>query len=207
MKMKKMLIVLAAVVSCGLFAQENLLKNGGFEQVSKRPKASDKYIMGNIKRGWDFGPGPVAKIPTHWVPNVNTGKVKLEIITVGADGKNKEHVVEGKNSLHITGKGFHLYNQVSLKPGKYRFSLKYKGSGRVTLCFYSYTRNAQGRIVHSGSRAPMTMMAAPQWKTYTKELEIGKWTPGTVHCTFALTGTNADVYIDDISVVAIPAGK
>lgn len=202
--MKKLLFALAAAITCSISAQENVLKNGGFEVISKRPKASDKYIMSNIKRGWDFGPGPVAKIPAHWVPSGISGKVKLEIVTIGEDGKNKEHVVEGKNSIHFKGASFHFYQSTYLKPGKYRFSLKYKGSGRISLCFYSYKVDAKTRRgIHLGSNAPMTMLAKPEWQTFTKEMEIGKWHAGTSECSFALTGKDADFYIDDVVITPV----
>lgn len=203
--MKKTLMVLAAAAACTLAAQEkNLLTNGGFEKVSKVAKASDKYIMGCIKRGWDFGRGPVAKIPSAWVANANTGKVKLRIVTIGENGENKEHVAEGKNSIHITGAGFHLYNHANLKPGKYKFSFKYKGSGRVTICFYAYKKDPKtGRGIHVTSKAPMTTMAKPQWQTYTKVMEIGKWNPSITRCTFALTGSKADFYVDDMQVIPV----
>ena len=204
--MKKTLIALTAALAAVVSAQEanNLLINGGFEKVSKIAKASDKYIVGRIKQGWDLGMGPVAKVPTNWVPNVATGKVKLRIVTVGANGENKENVTEGKNALHISGEGFHLYNSRNLKPGKYKFSFKYKGSGRVTICFYCYKLDPKTRRgVHVQSIAPMTVMAKPQWQTFTREMEIGTWKPEISTCTFALTGTKADFYIDDMIVTAV----
>ena len=66
--MKKMSIALAVGMSAALFAGENLLRNGGFESIRKTPKASSKYLMGQIQKGWDFGPGPVAKVPSDWSP-------------------------------------------------------------------------------------------------------------------------------------------
>ncbi len=208
--MKKTLIALTAALTAIVSAQEetNLLENGGFEKVSKIAKASDKYIVGRIKQGWDFGMGPVAKIPANWVPNVATGKVKLRIVTIGENGENKENVTEGKNALHISGEGFHLYNSRNLKPGKYKFSFKYKGSGRVTICFYCYKKDPKtGRGVHLTSNAPMTAMAKAEWQTYTREMEIGKWNPEITHCTFALTGTKADLYIDDMKVIPVVEGQ
>lgn len=204
--MKKTLIMFAAAATlCTASAAEvNLLANGGFEKISKVAKASDKYIMTRVKQGWDLGMGPVAKIPQDWVPNAVTGKVKLRIVTVGENGENKENVVEGKNALYVQGQGFHLYNANSLKPGKYKFSFKYKGSGRVTICFYCYKIDPKTRRgVHVQSIAPMTVMAKPQWQTFTREMEIGKWKPEISKCTFALTGTKADFYIDDMIVTAV----
>ena len=202
--MKKRLLALTVGISCLAFAQENLLKNGGFEQISKVPKASDKYIMAQIRTGWDFGAGPVAKIPANWVPN--HGKVKSRIITIGENGENKENVAEGKNSMHFSGETFAMYNSVSLKPGKYKFSFKYKGTGRITIAFYAYGKDPKtGRGKHITSVAPMTVMAGPQWKTYTREIEIGKWKPGITRCTMAVTGSKLDAYIDDVSAIPVEA--
>lgn len=200
--MKKLIFSLAAGLACAAFAQENLLKDGGFENIRKTPKASDKYIMSRIKMGWDFGPGPVAKIPANWVPN--TGKVKFRVITVGENGENKENVAEGKNSIHVSGDNFHLYNASYLKPGKYKISFKYKGTGRVTVAFYAYGKDPKtGRSKHLTSRAPITAMAKANWQTLTREIEIGQWVPGIDRCTFVISGSKMDVYIDDIVVTPV----
>lgn len=199
--MKKTVIMLAMGISAAAFAGENLIANGGFETIKKTPKASSKYLMGQIKQGWDFGPGPVAKVPVNWSPN--GGKIKSAVIEVGENGENKENVAEGKISMHFSGNGFHMYSASSLKPGKYTFSFKYKGSGRVTICFYCYGKDpATGKQKHIRSIAPMTVMAKPEWQTFTKTMEIGgaDWAPGIDRCTFALTGTKCDVYVDDIVV-------
>ena len=199
--MKKTIIMLAMGISAVVFADENLILNGGFEKIAKTPKASSKYLMGQIKGGWDFGPGPVAKVPANWSPN--HGKIKSTVIEVGENGENKENVAEGKVSMHFAGENFHLYNSASLKPGKYTFSFKYKGSGRVSISFYCYGKDPDtGKMKHICSNAPMTVMSKPEWQTFTKTMEIGgaDWAPGIDRCTFALTGTKCDVYVDEVIV-------
>jgi hypothetical protein len=64
-----------------------------------------------------------------------------------------------------------------------------------------------GRGVHLTSNAPMTAMAKAEWQTYTREMEIGKWNPEISQCTFALTGTKADLYIDDMKVIPVVEGQ
>ena len=104
--MKKTVVMLAMGLSAAVFAAENLIENGGFETIRKAPKASSKYLMGQIKNGWDFGPGPVAKVPVNWSPN--GGKIKSTVIKVGENGENKENVAEGKVSMRFAGENFHM---------------------------------------------------------------------------------------------------
>ena len=205
--MKKLIFALTAGLVCAAFAQENIAKNGGFESISKTPKASDKYIMGRIKMGWDFGAGPVAKIPTSWVPNM--GKAKMRIITVGENGENKENVAEGKNSVYFCGNDFSMYNSNYLKPGKYKISFKFKGTGRATISFYAYGKDPNtGKTKHICSRAPITAMGKKDtWQTISREIEIGLWAPGIDRCTLAINGNKADYYIDDIVVTPVTDAK
>ena len=49
-------LVTLAFVAGTLSAQENLLKNGGFEQIVKKTKSGDRYIQEKIK----------AKNPTYF---------------------------------------------------------------------------------------------------------------------------------------------
>ena len=202
--MKKMMAMLAIGISAAVFAEENLILNGSFENVSKIPKASSKYILGQARKGWDFGPGPVAKFPRNWTPN--NGKIKSSVIVVGENGENKENVAEGKVSMHFAGEKFHMYNGANLKPGKYTFTFKYKGSGTVTIAFYGYSVDpATRKGKHLVSKAPMSVRAKPEWQTFSKTMEIGgaDWAPGIDRCTFAVNGTKCDVYIDDISVTEV----
>ena len=199
--MKKMIVILTMGISAAVFAGENLILNGGFEIINKIPKASSKYIMGQARKGWNFGLGPVAKVPRNWTPN--SGKIKSTVIEVGENGENKENVAEGKVSMHFSGENFHMYNGANLKPGKYTFSFKCKGSGTVTISFYGYSVNpATRKAKHLVTKAPFSVKAKPEWQTFTKTIEIGteEWALGISKCTLALTGYKCDVYIDDISV-------
>ena len=78
--MKKSLI-LAAFAAAGLvFAEEPLLKNGGFETTQKTPKGVHKYIQDQVKNGWDLGLGPIASYPKEWLPNGGKDSVKKRIV-------------------------------------------------------------------------------------------------------------------------------
>ena len=46
-------------------------------------------------------------------------------------------------------------------------------------------------------------MAKANWQTLTREIEIGQWVPGIDRCTFVISGTKMDVYIDDIVVTPV----
>lgn len=209
--MNKMIIVLtAALTVCGLFAQapaeKNLLPNGNFEKVRKFPRASSAYYMGitGPKGNWDLGKGPIIKmISGGWTPN-NATKIKLRIITVGPNGENKDLVAEGKNSIHMSGKWFHMYHARKFPTGTYKISLKYKGKGNVGIAFYG-ERKDKGVMRHVMSIEPVSLKAKPQWQTFEKTMVLGKWNPKkeVTHCTFVLTGRDLDAYIDDIKVIRV----
>ena len=46
-------------------------------------------------------------------------------------------------------------------------------------------------------------MAKANWQTLAREIEIGQWVPGIDHCTFVISGSKMDVYIDDIVVTLL----
>lgn len=198
--MKKSIIALALCAAGILTAQENVLLNGGFEKISKRPK-SNAYIMGQVRGGWDFGKGPIAKFVEGWI--TNGGKIKSFVVTIGANGENKEHVAEGKTSLHFVGERFSMYNSQNLKPGKYKLSFKYKGTGRVSIASYNYYDTPQKKTKIVGPRPVVSVLAKPEWKTLEKEIVIGKWDPTINRCALAVNGNKVDVYLDDFSLVPI----
>lgn len=94
--MKKVITTMfCTAVLCGVSANESVLRNGDFEIVEKRAKATSKHLMGQIKQGWNIGNnGPVLELPKWWL--VNNGKGTLRIITAGENGENKENVKNGK---------------------------------------------------------------------------------------------------------------
>lgn len=199
--MKQSIIALALCAAGILTAQENVLLNGGFEKISKKPK-SNAYIMGQVREGWDFGKGPIAKFADGWI--TNRGKIKSFVVTIGANGENKEHVAEGKTSLHFVGERFSMYNSKNLKPGKYKLSFKYKGSGRITIASYNYYDTPQKKTKIMGPPKPVVVtMAKPQWQTLEKDIEIGLWDPVINRCAISVSGNKVDVYLDDFSLVPI----
>ena len=198
--MKKSLLTLALCAAGILAAQENLLTNGGFEKISKTPK-SNTYLMGQVRGGWDFGRGPIAKFPESWV--TNGGKIKSFVVTVGENGENKEHVAEGKTSMHFVGERFSMYYSKALRPGKYKLSFKYKGSGRVSVASYNYHDDARKKTTIVGPRPVCSVLAKPEWKTLTQEITIGKWDSRINRCAIAVSGNKVDIYLDDFSLIPL----
>lgn len=132
--------LLALMASVALvFGGENLLKNGGFEEIHKTPKASSKYYMGKIKDDkCDFGVGPMLTLPAHHT--VGAGSLRLRVNVSTEEEKNHE-VKEGQHSvtLEAIGNGGHLQiGSATLVPGKYKLSFYYKGSGTISACTYCY---------------------------------------------------------------------
>lgn len=201
--MKKTTLISALVLAASMLPAEELLKNGGFEQISSTPKSSSKHLMMLIRKGWDFGPGPVVKSARGWTPS--HGKIKQRLITVGPNGENKENVFAGKNSLYFQGTFFHMYQGANVKPGKYKLSFSYKGKGRVSIVTYSYGKNPDtGKKVYIGPRELAAVQANPQWQTFTKVVEAGKWSNKILHSDIAIAGSNnVDFYIDNVSLTTI----
>ena len=198
--MKKILTGLALAAAGVLCAQENAIGNGSFEQILKKQK-SDSYIMGQVRGGWDFGKGPIAKFPESWV--ANHGKIKSSVVTVGENGENKENVTDGKNSMHFVGERFSIYNSKRLRPGKYKLTFKYKGSGRISFASYNYYDDAKKKTNNLGPRPLVSVLAKDQWQTYSGEVTIGKWNPTINRCLLAINGNKVDVYIDEVSMIPV----
>ena len=191
-----------------LFGEENLVGNGGFEETVKKAKSSDKYLMGQIKNGWDFGPGPLAVLPADWLPN--GGKCKLEIITVGESGENKENVHGGKNAARFLGEGGHIITSASVKPGKYELSFWYKGSGLIQFCAYCYginpTTGKPGLFLKT--LAVMNLRADTQeWTNYKDVIQAGDGDSAIALCSIALAVSKCDLYVDDVSLKAVEENK
>ena len=103
---KSLILTLGLCMGLTLSAADgNLMKNGGFEKISKSTKSSSKYLMQKIKEGWHVGNGPLAILPTNWV--LNMGAAKVEMLKKADDAKN---VHSGEYAMKVTAtKTSHLY--------------------------------------------------------------------------------------------------
>lgn len=199
--MKKSIIALALCAAGILTAQENVLLNGGFEKISKRPK-SNSYIMGQVRGGWDFGKGPIAKFVEGWV--TNGGKIKSFVVTIGANGENKEHVHGGKVAAYFENFHGHMTTSSRLKPGKYEITYWYKGKGEFLPCAYRYGINpATGKLgKFMGTQVLFRKkMNAAVWTQDRQTFEIPA--NGVVEASLALAAAGATFYLDDIVVKAV----
>lgn len=208
MTMKKLFTtIICAATVCGVTAAESVLRNGDFEIVEKRAKATSKHLMGQIKQGWNIGNnGPVLELPKWWL--VNNGKGTLRIITAGEKGENKENVKNGKNSLYFESRGGQfMCTAPKFKPGKYTLKFSAKGKGALSFNCYCYGINPKtgkvARFITSEKIHVLKDDTANAWKDYTQVVEIGKKTEGAKECTFAFYGTYGAFYLDDISLTPV----
>ena len=206
--MKKVITTMfCAAVLCGVSANESVLRNGDFEIVEKRAKATSKHLMGQIKQGWNIGNnGPVLELPKWWL--VNNGKGTVKIITVGEKGENKENVKNGKNSLYFESRGGQfMCTAPKFKPGKYTLKFSAKGKGALAFNCYCYGIHPKtgkvARFITSEKIHVLKDDTANAWKDYTQVVEIGKKTEGAKECTFAFYGTYGAFYLDDISLTPV----
>lgn len=206
--MKKLIttVICAAAVMTLAAAEKNLIANGGFEKISKQPKGTSKYLLGQIKQGWDVTPGPIAELPQNWL--LNGGKGKLRIAKVGADGSGKENVHSGKYALHLEMKGGHIATSCQLKPGYYEVSFWYKGSGNIIFCTYEYGINPNtGKLgKHVGTYAVINkkVNSPTAWKQFKAVFKVGR-KKETVQGSLAFCGNGGTCYLDDFVVKAVPA--
>lgn len=205
MKIKQVMTALfAAAMFSGLFAGENLIKNGDFEKITRRAKGADKYLFNQIRNGWDIGAGPMAVLPESWL--LNGGKGKLRVITVGENGENKEKVHSGKHSLYFEEIDGHIANGCVLKPGKYELSFWYKGTGTIMFAMYEYGINPKtGKVGrHLGSYSVCRFMAnSPgKWAQHKKIITVGQ-AKDAKHGSIALCGNKGGFYLDDIVIKAV----
>jgi hypothetical protein len=204
--MKKSLIAgLFATLLFSAFSAENLLENGGFEEVSQVPKATDKYLMEQIKNGWNVGSGPLAEMPSGWSPN--GGTVKFRIITVGENSENKENVHSGKHSAYFQlGNIFCQFpNKNAFKPGKYELNFWYKGTGQIGFSCYCYGIDPATGMPQKHLGSPRFCQFAldnpEKWKEFRQTYELG--VPGTVYFILAFCGANGECYLDDVCLTAV----
>lgn len=195
--MKKALtLALAFCAALTLSAQEvNLMKNGGFEKIHKSTKASNKYIMGRIKAGWDFGKKPIITLPTDWVANV--GAAKLEIVSKAADAKN---VHSGNYALKMTAQKYgHIYTS-GAKAGKYKVSMWVKGNGTIAVVGYGYAkkRGAGSFIIMRSQK-----VAGEEWKQITHTFDSKKINSKAESFAFALSVAKGPVFVDDIVLTPV----
>lgn len=207
--MKKLLATfMFAAAVCGVSASENVILNGDFEEISKTAKATSPFLLGQIKRGWDLGFGPIVEMPKLWLPN--NGKGKLRVMTVGPNGENKENVHSGKHAIYIETKGAHFRCAKGFKPGKYEFKFWAKGKGVLRFTSYLYgvkPETGSTKFYHIGGKDIYTLNedTQGQWKEYKKVVEIGTHNKNIKSCLFAMYAwpKPAAFYLDDISLIPV----
>ena len=195
---KSLILTLGLCMGLTLSAADgNLMKNGGFEKISKSTKSSSKYLMQKIKEGWHVGNGPLAILPTNWV--LNMGAAKVEMVKKADDAKN---VHSGEYAMKVTAtKTSHLYTS-GAKGGTYDISYWAKGNGTVYIIAYCYCSDKKIRSVTLMN----SKVAGDEWKEFKKTVDIKKLCPQVNTFAFAVAfAKNSVVVIDDISLAPAAA--
>jgi len=197
-------LITLAFAAGTLSAQENLLKNGGFEQIVKKTKSGDRYIQEKIKAGWNFGAGPLAKVPAEWIPNL--GSAKLEI----ADAeKEKENVHGGRYAMRLTtgeNKGAHIYTS-GAKAGKYEIAVWAKGKGKFSVTGYFYRKDPESGKTRYVASVPLVQGTAKEnsWTEFKKRIDTAKIKPEAGSFKLALSaGKNSCIVFDDVKLSPEP---
>ena len=204
--MKKTIAILLSAVTLSCMATEkNLVPNGDFEQIGKTAKGTDKYLINQIKGGWDIGAGPVAVLPKRWL--LNGGKGKLRVITVGDNGENKENVHGGKHAIFFEEMNGHVASGCSIPPGKYELSFWYKGTGTFSFGTYDYgihpATGKVGKFVGGSQICTIRANSPDKWTQHKVVFEIGKNKPAVKRSTVAHYGNKGGYYLDDVVVKAV----
>ena len=193
-------LVTLAFVAGTLSTQENLLKNGGFEQIVKKTKSGDRYIQEKIKTGWDFGTGPLVKVPAEWIPNLGTAK--LEIIDAE---KEKENVHEGRYAMRLTTgekSGAHIYTS-GATAGKYEITVWAKGKGRFSVIGYFYRKDPESGKTRYVASVILIQGTAKEnnWTEFKKRIDTAKIKPEAGSFRLALSaGKNSCIIFDDVKL-------
>lgn len=202
--MKKIFVAMfCSAVVCSVSAEENLVKNGGFEEVTNYAKGATRWLRSQIKGGWDVGSGPLAELPKFWL--LNGGKGKIRVVSIGENGENKENVHSGKHAIYFESRGGQFLNTApNFKPGKYEIKFWAKGNGILAFTSYNYGENpSTGRInkfLYSMTLWSVKIDTQDAWKEYSKIVEIGTDKPEIRGCAFAIYGKAGSCYLDDISL-------
>lgn len=180
------------------------MKNGSFEIISKTPKGSSQYLLKRIRAGWDFGRNPVISMPKHWTPGGVTGRIQLRVIDKNKPGEEK-NVQHGNKSLRLEGDGnFYCSNQ--FYPGTYRLSVWAKGNGRITvICHSGYRAAVRGEKPRPGKRKVLLRIkATPEWKEYQITMPMGHTVPPCDYNDILIAiDKAAPVYLDNITLIPI----
>ena len=193
-------LVTLAFAAGTLSAQENLLKNGGFEQIVKKTKSGDRYIQEKIKAGWNFGAGPLAKVPAGWIPNLGTAKLEI------ADAeKEKENVHGERYAMRLTtgeNRGAHIYTS-GAKTGKYEIAVWAKGKGKFSVIGYFYRKNPQSGKTKYAASVTLIQGTAKEnrWTEFKKRIDTAKIKPEAGSFRLALAvGKNSCIVFDDVKL-------
>lgn len=190
--MKKMICsILGLCVAFGVYAQEvNVLKNGGFEKITRMNK-NNPTIKAKMKQGWTFGKEQSFILPQNWILNVGAADMSLV-----DKAKAPKDVHGGKYALKMTVKKFaHIFTP-GLKPGKYTVTFWAKGNGTVTTVAYCY--GAKGHYITSYS-LKNNKIAAAEWKKFTNVVDTKRNNAKVTNFAFALS-FGGSVIVDDIAL-------
>lgn len=144
---------------------ENMVKEGGVENVRTRPAMS---FSNALKAGWDFGDDIMITLPIFFDQLAGyPGKI---VVVEGEPGGN---VYQGSKSLYMEGNnsGFYLTvsPQNSKKGERYHMSFWAKGEGKIMVNLVSADDTNAGKACGIVSRS---VSISDKWERYDLDFEV-----------------------------------
>ncbi|MCL5674451.1 MAG: hypothetical protein M1501_01735 [Candidatus Omnitrophica bacterium] len=192
---------LAAVFVTGVFAakqikveKKNLIDNPGFEKVDEIVIGTNDYLQRTRKQGCNLADGPIAVLPSEWVLQGSSGKIRV------VEGKPGKNIYSGKHALFMsTSKDtqMDIYSGSFVAGPTYIISVYARGKGAIYLRTYEYKNTTGGACVG----APMqTFKISDNWTKY--EWIYNRQNPDAKFFNVVvgvMPGSNA--YLDDVELL------
>lgn len=174
-------------------AGENLIVNGGFEEV-KEVDATTGYFLSAIKAGVrlaDDENALLVRIPDKILDQFLSPK--KFIIVEGQPGKE---VHSGKYSLLLSGGGFYLSPMIKVKPGEvYEFTCWAKGDAKVGIHF-NLLDDQQKYFADAGGIPSSVPAGTNDWVEVKQRIEVRTEGARSAHMRFHAAESN-EVTVDD----------
>ncbi|MBI4026901.1 MAG: hypothetical protein HY360_18090 [Verrucomicrobia bacterium] len=179
-----------------LLPKDNLIADGGFEEVRSFPVSTDPYIAEQVQNGCDLTDGPIVTLPSNFDQVCDVLR-KLRVV----EGAPDREVHSGKRAILMHG-GFYVRPNVKAAPGDaFRVVIWAKGEGTVRLAASLYP--AEGACI-AGCAGNEANIQEDEWVRVEHTLEIKREHAAVKRAAFYIQ-TTGPVYLDDLSVTRIAA--
>lgn len=191
----KLLVTMLNMLCLPLFsadpAADNLITDGGFEEIREVELTGGGHFFNNVKAGCDMGGGMLAKVPKNL--DQLSGAKKFIVV----EGKLGKEVHSGNYAVLFNG-GFYLRYVLDAKTGDV-FEVSYFAKGKSKVCVVFNLEDGGGKYFAAGlpKEYPVAVDDPDSWKQITHIITIKDEGVVKARMRFSAEG---DVCVDDLVV-------